>query len=68
VREAIASGGTQDFSAILHAIRDTGALEYTRQRAEQEAQMAVEALASLPPGTYRDALIELASFAVHRNY
>ncbi len=68
VREAIASGGTQDFSAILQAIRDTGALEYTRQRAEQEAQMAVEALASLPPGTYRDALIELASFAVHRNY
>jgi octaprenyl-diphosphate synthase len=68
VREAIASGGTQDFSAILQAIRDTGALEYTRQRAEQEAQMAVEALASLPPGVYRDALIELAFFAVHRNY
>jgi octaprenyl-diphosphate synthase len=68
VREAIASGGTQDFSAILHAIRDTKALEYTRQRAEQEAQMAVEALAGLPPGVYREALIELASFAVHRNY
>ncbi len=68
VREAIASGGTQDFSAILQAIRDTGALEYTRQKAEQEAQMAVEALAGLPPGAYRDALIELTTFAVHRNY
>lgn len=68
VRQAIANGGTEDFAAILQAIRDTGALEYTRQQAEREAQLAVEALDTLPHGAYRDALIELAAFAVQRNH
>lgn len=68
VRQAIANGGTEDFAAILQAIRDTGALEYTRQQAEREAQMAVDALAGLPHGAHRDALIELPAFAVHRNF
>jgi len=68
VRQAIASGGTEDFPAILEAIRDTGALDYTRQQARREAQMAIEALAGLPPGVYRDALVELSIFAVNRNY
>ena len=68
VRQAIATGGTEDFTAILQAIRDTGALDYARQQAEREAQLAVEALAGLPHGAYRDALIELSAFAVQRNY
>lgn len=68
VRQAIANGGTEDFTAILQAIRDTGALDYTRQQAEREAQLAVESLAALPHGAYRDALIELAAFAVQRNH
>lgn len=68
VRKAIASGGTEDFAAILQSIRDTGALDYTRQQAEREARMAIDALAALPDGVYRDALIELPAFAVHRNY
>ncbi|MCU0841356.1 MAG: octaprenyl diphosphate synthase [Thiobacillaceae bacterium] len=68
VRQAIANGGSEDFPAILQAIRDTGALEYTRRQAEREAQLAVDALASLPHGVYRDALIELPAFAVNRNY
>lgn len=68
VRQAIASGGTEDFAAILQAIYDTGALEHTRLQAEREARLAVDALAGLPHGAYRDALIELAAFAVHRNH
>jgi octaprenyl-diphosphate synthase len=68
VRQAIATGGTEDFTAILQAIRDTGALDYTRQQAEREAQLAVDALAGLPHGAYRDALVELSAFAVHRTY
>lgn len=68
VRQAIATGGTEDFTAILQAIRDTGALDYARQQAEREAQLAVEALAGLPHGVYRDALVELSAFAVQRNY
>ena len=68
VRQAIATGGTEDFAAILQAIRDTGALDYTRRQAEREAQLAVDALAGLPHGAHLDALIELTAFAVDRNF
>jgi octaprenyl-diphosphate synthase len=68
VRWAIAKGGTDDFSAILAAIQNSGALEYTRRQAQIESDAAVAALSGLPHGVYRDALLELAAFAVNRNY
>jgi octaprenyl-diphosphate synthase len=68
VRWAIAKGGTDDFSAILAAIQHSGALEYTRRQAQIESDAAVAALSGLPHGVYRDALLELAAFAVNRNY
>ncbi len=68
VREAITAGGTADFDAIVQAIHATGALEYTRQQAAREAQLAVDALDGLPYGAYRDALIELTTFAVERDH
>jgi octaprenyl-diphosphate synthase len=68
VRQAIARGGTDDFPAILAAIRDTGALEYTRQQAQIESDAAAAAISALPHGVYRDALLELPAFAVNRNY
>ncbi len=68
VRQAIREGGAQDFDLILQAIRDTGALEYTRDQARQEAARAVEALAPVPPGAERDALIQLTTFAIDRRY
>ncbi len=68
VRWAIAKGGTDDFSAILAAIQNSGALEYTRRQAQIESDAAVAAISGLPHGVYRDALLELAAFAVNRNY
>ncbi len=68
IRGAIEHGGLQEFQPVLAAIRDTGALDYTRRQAMLESQRAMEAVASLPHSSYRDSLLQLAAFAVSRTY
>jgi len=67
VRHAIEQGTAEEFAAILEAIHATGALDYTRECARKEAQLAADALACLPDSVYKDALLELCGFAVDRD-
>ena len=53
---------------VVAAIADTGALDYARQRAQQESDAAAAAISRLPNSTYKDSLLQLASFAVTRTY
>ncbi|HYD57167.1 MAG TPA: polyprenyl synthetase family protein [Burkholderiales bacterium] len=66
VREAIVHGGRGDFAGVLEAIRSCGALDYARQAAQREAQLAAGALAPLRASKFKDSLLELASFSVTR--
>jgi octaprenyl-diphosphate synthase len=68
VRNAIAQGDVTKLDEVVAVIRGTGALEFTRQRALQEAEMACAALAALPDSGYRQSLFELAQFAATRQY
>ncbi|WP_107222430.1 octaprenyl diphosphate synthase [Thauera aromatica] len=68
VRNAIEHGGRDDFAAVLGAIRATGALEETRRYAQAEARLAIEAISTLPPSIFKDALLQLSDFAVARNH
>lgn len=68
IREAIEqANGMERLTEILQAMDETGALEYTRQKALQEADKAIEALNILPDSQYKQALIALSHLAVHRN-
>ena len=67
VRRAIVDGGREDFSAVLGAIRACGALDYARDAARREADVAIEALALLPASEFKRSLLELASFSVTRS-
>jgi octaprenyl-diphosphate synthase len=67
IRDAIEAGGTEDQGPIRAVIESTGGLDYTARLAESEAELALEALAQIPPSAYRDALGALARFAVSRN-
>ena len=67
IREAIEKGnGMQHFTAIMQAMSDTGALEYTKQQALDAADQAIAALAPLAESTYKQALIGLAHISVER--
>ena len=68
IRGAIESGGFPEFGPVLETIRATGALEYAREQALAEAQLALAALEDLPRSTYKDSLLQLTHFAVTRSF
>jgi octaprenyl-diphosphate synthase len=68
VRQAIEKGEIENFSKVLQVIKATGALDYTRQRAQQEAGAACTALASLADSDHKQALLQLADFAATRQH
>ena len=68
VREAIKTGGLDQIEQIHQAINSSGAINYTSNCAENEAQLAIEALNILPDSNYKEALIFLANFSVNRNH
>ncbi|MBI2313284.1 MAG: octaprenyl diphosphate synthase [Betaproteobacteria bacterium] len=68
IRGAIEQGGMQDFEPVLAAIRDTGALDYARRQAEAESRQACAEIAGVADSDYKRCLIQLAGFAVTRNY
>jgi octaprenyl-diphosphate synthase len=68
IREAIETGGTRNLTSIQLAIETSGGLRYTAEQARAEVEIAIKALAPLPPSKYRDALTELAQFAIHRRF
>ena len=68
IRNALATGGMGDFAYVVEAMKQTGALDYTREQAESSARLARESIAVLPDSKYRESLLELATFAVTRKY
>ena len=68
IREAIRNGTRNDIQTVIDAVEATGAITYTAQAAQVEAEQAMESLDVIPPSEYRDALIGLAEFSVARSY
>ncbi|HLT27024.1 MAG TPA: polyprenyl synthetase family protein [Zeimonas sp.] len=72
VRKAIEQGSTPHFEPILEAIRRTGALDYTRARAQEEAQAARDAVGAMlrdsGASVYRDALLYLTAYSIERDH
>ncbi len=68
VREAIEQGDITRFGEVLEVIQQTGALDYTRQQARREAEAACAALTSLRDTQYKQTLLQLADFAVTRQF
>ena len=68
VRQAIQKGGTDDITPIREAVTASGALDYTARLAQQHADRAIALLDTLPASEYRDALEQLARFAVKRSF
>ena len=68
IRDAIEHrNGMEHLERILAILDRTGALEYARQRAREEADKAIAALAILPDSQHRQALETLAQMAVQRS-
>jgi octaprenyl-diphosphate synthase len=68
IRAAIEEGGLAQMEEVMDAIESTGSITYTARRAEDEASRATAALATIPDSPYKQALLDLAHFSVHRSY
>ncbi|GDX85224.1 octaprenyl-diphosphate synthase IspB [Methylococcaceae bacterium] len=65
---AIKTGNRDVFNDVYNVVKRTKAIDYTENRADEEAQKAIDSLSILPESNYKNALILLAKFAVQRNY
>ncbi len=68
IRQAIEQGGLEQLDAIMQAIEQTGALDYSRKIAEQEANLAKQKIAFLPDNDYKRAMLCLADYSVSRSF
>lgn len=68
LREAVETGGLKHLDEVMAAIESTGSLAYTARLAGEEAKLAQQALAIVPESPYKEALHDLATFAVERNF
>jgi octaprenyl-diphosphate synthase len=68
VQTAIETGDVTLLDQVIAIVRTTGALEVAQAAAHAEAQRAIRAAQCLPAGAHTDALAELATQLLARNY
>jgi len=66
VRHAIENGEVQALQTIADIVRQTGAMQATRDAASAQAQLALTALTHLPDTPYKQAMAELAEQLLSR--
>lgn len=66
IRDAIEAGGLEHLDEIQAVVESTGALQYTSARAQEAADLAIDALSDIPDSDWKEALIAIAEFAVRR--
>ncbi len=66
LRTAIEEGGLDKLDEIQTIVESTGALQYTAERAQEAAEIAINALSGIPDSDYKQAMIAIADFAVQR--
>lgn len=67
IRDAIVNGEVERMAQIVEIVKATGALEATREAAQREAELAKQALSTLPDSAFKDALLQLAFDSIHRS-
>lgn len=68
VKTAIEKGGYDMIDEVQAIIKQTGALEYTEQMAQQQAELAIAELAHLPDSESRLMLENVARLSVYRSH
>jgi octaprenyl-diphosphate synthase len=68
IRNAIEQGGLEHLPQVIEIVKNSGALDHVRKIAEVESAQCCAAIAHFPDSKFKQALIELADFAVKRNF
>jgi len=66
IRKAVESGGVGELEHIVAIVKQTGALDVTRDAAAAEARRAIQAARQLPDNAYTRGLLQLAAQLLQR--
>jgi octaprenyl-diphosphate synthase len=66
LEEIIENGGLDQIDFVMQTIQQTDAIDYTKEIARKEAELAKAAVKALPETPHRQALAALADFSVAR--
>ncbi len=67
IREAIEHGGTKHLKEITQILVSTNSLQYTIDKANEQADLAKQCLQDIEDSEYKSALVFLADFSVQRS-
>ncbi len=68
IRTSIRQGDIEQLGYITEAMHSVKALDYARSVAQKHADLALTKLKNLPLNPYREALEQLVTFVIQRNY
>jgi octaprenyl-diphosphate synthase len=68
IKAAIKKGGYDKIDEVQAIIQQTSALAYTEKMAQQQAQLAIDALSVLPDSENKAILENIARLSVHRSH
>ncbi len=68
IKNSLKSGDITKLPEILKMINDTDAYAYTKKIAQNEIDKAIATIDILPNSEYKDALIDIALYAIHRDH
>jgi octaprenyl-diphosphate synthase len=66
IRSAIENGSVSQLEDVIAIVRQTGALDVSRQAAAREAERAMAAARQLPAGPHTESLLQLAARLLER--
>jgi octaprenyl-diphosphate synthase len=66
IRDAILEGGLDQLDRISAIIESSGALQYTADKAQEAADLAIASLSDVPDSPYKQALVNIAELSIQR--
>jgi len=68
IKQAITEADNSNLEKIVEIVTSSGSLAYTKACAAEEARKAATLIENFPSNTYKQALLDLTTFAITRTY
>ena len=64
----IRQGGLEDLTPVIETVQRNGSVDYTREKAIEQVELAKSAIAGLADTSFKETLIQIADIAIERTH
>ena len=68
IRHAIRQGGLEDLTPVIETVQRNGSVDYTREKAVEQIELAKSAIAGLADTSFKETLMQIADIAIERTH